>query len=213
MKNNLYSLFIKRILDFIMAIILLLICSPFFLLIVFILVFTNRGKPFFVQERNGKFEKVFKVFKFKTMTDDTDDYGNLLPNKDRLTSIGKVIRKSSLDELPQLINIIKGEMSFIGPRPLPVRYLPFFTYIERKRFSIRPGISGLAQISGRNLLDWDSRLALDVKYVDNLSFKIDLWIFFKTIKNVLLKENLVVDPTTKMIDLDILRKNMINEKN
>jgi lipopolysaccharide/colanic/teichoic acid biosynthesis glycosyltransferase len=201
-----YSSFIKPALDLLGAILLLLILSPVIIIVALLLFIQNKGTPLFKQERNGKDEKVFRVIKFKTMTDETDDEGNLLPNSERLTPLGKVIRKTSIDELPQLLNILKGDMSFIGPRPLPVRYRPFFTDRERKRFLIRPGISGLAQVSGRNLVHWDKRLAMDVEYVENLSFGLDLKIFFRTIKNIFFRENLVVDPTTRMIDFDVLRK-------
>ena len=201
-----YSPYLKSIIDFTGALLLLITLSPVVILVSVILSFQNRGTPFFYQKRNGKNEEVFSVIKFKTMTDETDDDGNLLPNSERLTPLGKVIRKTSIDELPQLLNILKGDMSFIGPRPLPVRYLPFFTDRERKRFLIKPGISGLAQVSGRNLVHWDKRLALDVEYVENQSFGMDLKIFFKTIKNIFFRENIVVDPTTKMIDFDVLRK-------
>jgi len=201
-----YFPYIKTLLDFAGALFLLILLCPVIVLVSVILMFQNKGTPFFHQKRNGKGEKVFSVIKFKTMTDETDANGNLLPNSKRLTPLGKIVRKTSIDELPQLFNILKGDMSFIGPRPLPVRYLPYFTKEERKRFLIKPGISGLAQVNGRNLVHWDKRLALDVEYVENVSFILDLKIFFKTIKNIFFRENLVVDPTTKMIDFDVLRK-------
>ncbi len=197
-----YKLFVKRILDFIAALFLILLISPLFLLIIIFLVVTNKGRPFFVQERPGKNEKIFKIIKFKTMKDLRDQQGDLLPDKDRLTFVGSFVRKASLDEIPQLVNVLKGEMSFIGPRPLLIRYLPHYKENERKRHSIRPGITGLAQISGRNLLDWDNRLRLDVKYVDNLSFLLDLKIIFRTIKNVITSKDIVVDSNSVMIDLD-----------
>lgn len=200
-----YRSFIKPVLDILGAVLLLILLSPVIILVALLLMIQNKGTPFFRQERNGKHEKVFRVLKFKTMTDEKDEEGNLLPNSERLTPLGRIIRKTSLDELPQLFNILKGDMSFIGPRPLPVRYLPYFTDVERARFTVAPGISGLAQVTGRNLVEWDRRLAYDVEYVENLSFRMDLRIFLKTIKNVIFRENLVVDPTTKMIDLDVLR--------
>ncbi len=166
----------------------------------------NKGKPFFVQERPGKNEKIFSIVKFKTMNDLTDDQGNLLPDRERLTPVGSFVRKTSLDELPQLINVIKGEMSFIGPRPLLIRYLPFYKEEERKRHSIRPGITGLAQVSGRNLLNWDDRLGLDVEYVKQVSFILDLKIVLRTIKNVLTSKDIAVDPQSVMIDLDDERR-------
>jgi len=201
-----YYPYFKTLIDYTGALLLLVLLSPIVVVTSFLLAIQNKGTPFFLQERNGKDERVFKVIKFKTMTDEKDEEGKLLPNKDRLTPLGKIVRKSSIDELPQLFNILKGEMSFIGPRPLPTRYLPFFTDEERKRFLIKPGISGLAQVSGRNLVHWDRRLRLDVEYVENLSFRLDLEIFIKTLVNIVKRENLVVDPTTKMIDLDVLRR-------
>ncbi len=201
-----YYPFFKNLIDYTGAILLTIVLSPIIIVTALVLMIQNWGSPFFLQERNGKNERVFKVIKFKTMTDETDEHGKLLPNSQRLTSLGKIVRKSSIDELPQLINILKGEMSFIGPRPLPVRYLPYFTDEERKRFLIKPGISGLAQISGRNLVHWDKRLRLDIEYVDNLSFLLDLKITVKTIINIIYRENLIVDPTGAMIDLDDYRK-------
>lgn len=204
--------YFKKIFDYIGAIVLLILFSPIIVVTSVLLMIQNRGTPFFLQERNGKNEKVFRVIKFKTMTDEKDADGNLLPNSERLTPLGRIIRKTSIDELPQLFNILKGDMSFIGPRPLPVRYLPYFTKEERRRFSINPGISGLAQVSGRNLAHWDKRLGLDVEYVEKMSLKTDLSILYKTIINVLSRKNLVVDPTTTMIDLDVLRRQNEKEK-
>lgn len=204
--------YFKKIFDYIGAIVLLILFSPIIVVTSVLLMIQNRGTPFFFQERNGKNEKVFRVIKFKTMTDEKDADGNLLPNSKRLTPLGRIIRKTSIDELPQLFNILKGDMSFIGPRPLPVRYLPYFTKEERRRFSINPGISGLAQVSGRNLVHWDKRLSLDVEYVEMMSLKTDLSILYKTIINVLNRKNLVVDPTTTMIDLDVLRRQSEKEK-
>lgn len=201
-----YPTLFKKFFDYFGALLLSIGLSPIMILVAFLLWVQNRGNPFFLQERNGLNEKVFRVIKFKTMTDETGDNGELLPNSERLTPLGRIIRKTSIDELPQLINILKGDMSFIGPRPLPVRYLPYFSERERKRFLIKPGISGLAQVSGRNLVHWDKRLALDVEYVEKISFRLDAKIFLKTIKNILIKKNLVVDPTTKMIDFDTLRR-------
>lgn len=207
-----YYPFFKTLFDYTGALFLLILLSPAMVIISLLLIIQNCGSPFFLHERNGKDEKVFKVIKFKTMTDEKDAAGNLLPNSERLTRLGRMIRKTSIDELPQLINILKGDMSFIGPRPLPVRYLPFFTNEETKRFLIKPGISGLAQVSGRNLVHWDKRLHLDIEYVENISLKTDLIILYKTIVNVLNRNNLVVDPTTEMIDLDVLRKEIAKEK-
>lgn len=179
---------------------------PFFIVVYIILYAGNNGKVFFKQERPGKDEKLFHIIKFKTMNDKVDENGKLLPDSERLTNLGRIIRKTSVDELPQLINVLKGEMSFIGPRPLLVRYLPYYTTDERRRHSVRPGITGLAQISGRNLLDWDQRLSKDVEYVNSVSLKTDMNIFIKTIKKVLLGKDVIVLPDTKMIDLDESRK-------
>jgi len=201
-----YHPYFKNLFDVFGALLLLVLLSPVLFIVSILLMIQNRGTPFFLQARNGKNEEVFRVIKFKTMTDETDENDVLLPNSERLTTLGRVIRKTSIDELPQLINILKGDMSFIGPRPLPVRYLPYFSARERKRFLIKPGISGLAQVSGRNLVHWDKRLALDVEYVENLTLGMDLKIFIKTIKNIIFRENLVVDPTAKMIDFDVLRR-------
>ena len=172
------------------------------------LYFSNKGAGvFFTQERPGKDEKIFKVIKFKSMTDERDENGNLLDDELRLTKAGQFVRKTSLDELPQLINILKGDMSFIGPRPLLPRYLPYYTEREKIRHSVRPGITGLAQINGRNRVDWYSRLALDVKYVETMTFMNDIRIFFNTIIKVIQKKDIEVVPTGKYLDEE--RKNKI----
>jgi len=202
-----YKLFIKRYIDFIGALILIVILLPIFLTILFFLFFANKGNPFFTQERPGKGEKIFKILKFKTMNDLKNSSGELLPDSKRLTKIGKVIRKTSLDEIPQILNVLKGEMSFIGPRPLLIRYLPYYTEQEKKRHTIRPGITGLAQISGRNLLNWDERLAKDIKYTEELSAQLDFKIFIKTITNVLTSKDVAVDANSVIQDLDEYRKN------
>lgn len=188
-----YQKVIKRILDIIIAAVALMILSPVFL-IVAILVRCKLGSPIiFHQQRPGYHEKVFGLCKFRTMTDERDEHGELLPDAQRLTAFGKMLRATSLDELPELWNILKGDMSLIGPRPLLVSYLPYYTKEESLRHTVRPGLTGLAQVSGRNLLDWDKRLAKDVEYVKNLSFAMDLRIFFLTIKKVLIRENVEVD--------------------
>jgi lipopolysaccharide/colanic/teichoic acid biosynthesis glycosyltransferase len=199
------SFFFKRLLDLLAAIFVLFIVSPIFIILLFILAVANKGTPFFVQKRPGKDEKIFSIVKFKTMTDKTDKNGNLLPDGERLTAIGKLVRKTSLDELPQLINIIKGDMSFIGPRPLLVRYLPYYSKTEKKRHSIRPGITGLAQISGRNILNWNDRLSKDIEYVELLSFSLDFKIFIKTIQKVITSKDVVVNPNSVIQDLDAIR--------
>jgi undecaprenyl phosphate N,N'-diacetylbacillosamine 1-phosphate transferase len=207
---KIYSKFIKRIVDILVSLFALIVFSPIIIFLIILLSFSNKGKPFFIQGRPGRNEKLFYVIKFKTMNDKKDSVGNLLPDGIRLSPIGSFIRKTSLDELPQLINVLKGDMSLIGPRPLLVRYMPYFRENERVRHNVRPGITGLAQINGRNLLNWDERLELDVFYVSNLTLLMDLKIIIITIKNVLFAKDIVVDANLKMRDLDETRK---NEKN
>lgn len=201
-----YRNYIKRLLDIVLAIGLLAIFSPILILGTITLWIANKGQPFFFQKRPGRYEKLFSIVKFKTMNDDTDHFGNLLPDSKRLTPVGAFFRKTSLDELPQIINVLKGDMSFIGPRPLLIRYLPYYTSREKVRHSVRPGITGMAQVSGRNFLPWDERLEMDVHYVNHLSFKLDLLIFFKTIKNVILRNDVEIVPESKMLDLDAYRE-------
>ncbi len=191
---------------------ILLVIWPVLLVITVWLHFANKGAgAFFFQERPGKNEKIFKVIKFKSMTDERDADGNLLDDDLRLTKAGLFVRKTSLDELPQLLNVLKGDMSFIGPRPLLPRYLPYYTEKERIRHSVRPGITGLAQINGRNKVDWDSRLALDVQYVENMSFMNDAKILFNTIIKVIQKKDIEVVPTGMYLDEE--RKNrQLNEQ-
>lgn len=172
---------------------MLIVLSPLLLVVTVWLHFANKGAgAFFTQERPGKDERIFKLYKFKSMTDERDAEGNLLPDGKRLTSVGRFIRKTSLDELPQLWNVLKGDMSFIGPRPLLVQYLPYYSERERKRHCVLPGISGLAQVSGRKCISWDRKLELDVYYVENLSILLDLKICFTTMKKVLSQENVLV---------------------
>ena len=206
--NQIYKTIIKPILDRFAALILLLCLSPIMLLFIIILLFINKGKPFFFQKRPGKNEKIFSIIKFKTMTDKKGNDGLLLSDTERLTAIGTFLRKTSLDEIPQLINVIKGDMSFIGPRPLLIRYLPYYSKKEKLRHTVRPGLTGLAQISGRNYLNWNDRLQKDVEYVQNVSFKLDVLIFFKTVKKVLFREDIVADPNLIMDDLEKTRKNI-----
>ena len=190
-----YKHFFKRVIDVIISGIALLCIGWFILLVAFFLHFANKGAgSFFLQERPGKDEKIFKIIKFKTMTDERDEDGKLLPDKVRLTKVGAVVRKLSIDELPQLINVFKGDMSFIGPRPLLAEYLPWYTEEENLRHTVRPGITGWAQVNGRNNLCWDDKLALDVYYVKHLSFGMDCQVFFKTIFNVLSRKDVVVIP-------------------
>ena len=174
-----YKSFFKRFFDIVLSLLGLLIISPIFLLIWLFLAIANKGAgAFFIQERPGKDERIFKVIKFKTMTDEKDASGNLLPDAQRLTKIGKFVRSTSLDEIPQLLNVIKGDMSLIGPRPLLVQYLPLYNDTQRRRHEVRPGITGWAQCHGRNAISWTEKFQLDVWYVDHFSIMIDLKIIF-----------------------------------
>ena len=179
---------IKRCLDFIIALLLLVIFSPVLLIITILLIFANQGKPFFLQKRPGKNEVIFTIIKFKTMNDKKDAEGNLLPDEDRLTIIGKVVRLTSLDELPQLFNVLKGDMSFVGPRPLLVSYLPRYNSFQRKRHKVKPGITGWAQVNGRNAVSWDQRYEHDIWYVENHSLWLDLKIMWLTFIKVLTRD-------------------------
>lgn len=207
-----YRYFFKRVLDFFSALVLLILLSPLFVIITVVLFIANKGTPFFVQKRPGKNEKIFSIIKFKTMNDKKDADGNLLTDTERLTPLGIFIRKTSLDEIPQLINVLKGDMSFIGPRPLLIEYLPYYREAEKKRHSIRPGITGLAQVSGRNLLNWDDRLAKDIAYVEDISFKTDFKIFIKTMKSVITSKDIVVDPHSVMLNLQEERSSLDETK-
>ena len=181
-----YKNFYKRVLDFTIALIALLLIGWLLIIIAILLHFANKGAgAFFYQERPGKDEKIFKVIKFKSMTDEKDENGNLLPNEKRITPIGKFIRKFSLDELPQLINVLKGDMAFIGPRPLLIKYLPLYSEEQHRRHEVRPGMSGWAQVNGRNNISWTEKFKLDVWYVDHCSLWLDIKIIFMTVKNVL----------------------------
>ncbi len=179
-----YKSCIKRCLDFLLSLCGLIVLSPI-LLVLCILVRVKLGSPiFFKQERPGKDEKIFTLCKFRTMTDKRDENGELLPDAVRLTKFGKLLRSTSLDELPELFNILKGDMSIVGPRPLLVSYLPYYSEREKLRHSVRPGLTGLAQVSGRNFIDWDRRLAKDVEYVENLSFTMDMKVLWMTVRTV-----------------------------
>ena len=196
-----YKLFFKRAIDVFGALFLLVVLSPLIIFVIIWLHFANKGAGvFFYQERPGKDEKIFKVIKFKSMTDERDANGELLDDELRLTKAGRFVRTTSIDELPQIINILKGDMSFIGPRPLLPRYLPYYTERERLRHTVRPGMTGLAQVNGRNKMDWNSRLELDAQYVETLSFINDVKIVFKTLVNVIKKENIEVLPTGMYLD-------------
>jgi undecaprenyl phosphate N,N'-diacetylbacillosamine 1-phosphate transferase len=183
-----YAYFIKRILDFILSLIGCILLSPIFMTVTLVLLFTNKGKPFFLQPRPGKNEKIFKVIKFKSMTDTKDADGELLPFEERVTRFGDFIRTYSLDEIPQLINVLYGQMSIVGPRPLLVQYLPLYSKEQQKRHLVKPGITGWAQVKGRNSISWNKKFELDVWYVEHMSFLLDIKIILLTIKKVLFKE-------------------------
>lgn len=201
-----YKHFFKRLFDFCIALVALLLIGWLLIIIEIWLHFANKGAgAFFTQERPGKDEKIFKVIKFKSMTDERDSNGNLLPDPERLTKAGRFVRSTSLDELPQLINVLKGDMAFIGPRPLLIRYLPYYTEREKLRHTVRPGITGWAQIHGRNLISWDDKLEYDAYYAEHISLWLDIKIFFMTIVKVLKREGAVADKKENYLDVE--RKN------
>ncbi|MEC4008532.1 sugar transferase [Myroides odoratimimus] len=185
-----YSSFIKRFFDFTVALVGLIVFSPIIIIVSLLLYFANKGTPFFLQDRPGKKERVFNIIKFKTMNDKKGVDGELLSDADRLTKIGAFVRKTSLDEIPQLINVLKGDMSIIGPRPLRTFYLPLYNDEQKRRHNVRPGITGWAQVNGRNAISWQRKFELDVYYVDHLSFILDVKIFFLTIKKVFVREGI-----------------------
>lgn len=185
-----YTAYFKRILDLLLAFPAFVIASPVFIVVSVLLSLVNQGTPFFFQERPGYSGKIFRVIKFKTMNDRKDGSGNLLSDEKRLTVVGKFVRKTSLDEIPQLLNVIKGDMSLVGPRPLLVEYLPLYSQEQARRHEVRPGITGWAQVNGRNALSWEKKFELDVWYVDHLSFALDIKIIFKTIQKVFKSEGI-----------------------
>jgi lipopolysaccharide/colanic/teichoic acid biosynthesis glycosyltransferase len=187
---QLYRNFFKRLFDFIISLVAFCLLLPFFVVITALLYIANQGKPFFVQPRPGKGGRIFRLVKFKTMNDRKDAWGNLLPDAERLTGIGSFIRKTSLDEIPQLINVIKGEMSLIGPRPLLVEYLPLYNQQQQRRHEVRPGITGWAQVNGRNAISWEQKFELDVWYVDNLDARLDARIILLTFLKVFKREGI-----------------------
>ena len=185
-----YKNFIKPAIDFVLALVGFLFLSPVFVLVAIGLFFANDGKPFFFQLRPGKDGKIFKIIKFKTMTDKKDENGNLLPDADRLTKIGSFVRKTSLDEIPQLLNVIKGDMSLVGPRPLLPKYLELYNDFQRRRNEVKPGITGWAQVNGRNSISWEKKFEYDVWYVDNVSFLLDVKILIMTVLKVVKSEGI-----------------------
>ena len=201
--TKIYRKFIKRIFDVIISIFILIISFPFLLFAIFSLMISNRStKVLFFQLRPGLNEKIFKLVKIKTMNDKVDGDGKLLPDEERMTKIGKILRKFSIDELPQLWNVLKGDMSLIGPRPLLVEYLSYYTSEQKRRHNVLPGITGWAQIHGRNSLHFNERFILDVWYVDNISLKLDIFIFYKTIIKIFRSENVLMQDPNKITDIN-----------
>lgn len=185
-----YKVFFKRIFDFVLSLMALIVLSPLFVVLIVIGFIKMKGNPFFTQDRPGKDEKIFKLIKFRSMSEEKDKDGNYLPDDQRLTKYGKVLRSTSLDELPELINILKGDMAIVGPRPLLVQYLPLYNEEQRHRHDVRPGLTGLAQVNGRNLLSWQDKFKYDIEYINNISLLGDIKIILKTVKNVLTHEGI-----------------------
>ena len=210
-KGGIYRGFIKRPMDFILSLIAIIILSPV-LLIVALLVRVNLGSPvIFKQERPGLNEEIFTMYKFRTMTDEKDENGDLLPDEIRLTKFGEFLRSTSLDELPELFNILKGDMSIVGPRPLAVIYLPYYNEKEKVRHTVRPGLTGLAQINGRNTINWEQRFDYDIKYVNNVNFPMDLSIIFQTLLKVFRREGVTIRGTTDVVSFHIYRQQQLNK--
>ena len=200
-----YARFFKRLLDFILSLFALIVLSPVLIILIVLGFVFMKGNPFFTQLRPGKDEKIFRLIKFRTMTNQKDKEGNFLPDDVRLTKYGKFLRSTSLDELPELFNILIGDMSVVGPRPLAVRYLDFYNETERKRHSVLPGLTGLAQINGRNTVNWPERFAFDLEYVNNISLKLDIEIVLKTIMKVLKHSDVSIRGTGNIMDFDKYR--------
>lgn len=208
-----YAKYLKRVIDFSLSLIALIVLSPLLLVLIVLGAVFMKGNPFFVQKRPGKNEKIISLLKFRTMTNEKDEEGKLLPDEIRLVSYGKFLRSTSLDELPSLINILNGDLSIIGPRPLLVEYLPWYTETEKHRHDVRPGLTGWAQVNGRNNVSWDRRFELDVEYVNNISFRFDLKIFLMTIQKVLKRSDIAED--TRIVEgnfADIRKKKMETEE-
>lgn len=208
-----YAKYLKRVIDFLLSLIALIVLSPLLLVLIVLGTVFMKGNPFFVQKRPGKNEKIISLLKFRTMTNEKDEEGKLLPDEIRLVSYGKFLRSTSLDELPSLINILIGDLSIIGPRPLLVEYLPWYTDTEKHRHDVRPGLTGWAQVNGRNNVSWDRRFELDVEYVNNISFRFDFKIFLMTIQKVLKRSDIAED--TRIVEgnfADIRKKKMETEE-
>lgn len=207
-----YAKYVKRILDFLLSLIALIVLSPI-MLILYILVRIKLGKPaIFKQKRPGKNEKIFTLYKFRTMTDEKDENGNLLPDEKRLTKFGKILRSTSLDELPELVNILKGDMAIVGPRPLLVEYLEFYTEEEKHRHDVRPGLTGLAQVSGRNALTWEEKFKQDLEYIHKITFLNDIKIILKTVGKVFKREGISQEGEATMERFDIAEVHKQNTK-
>ena len=205
-----YARCFKRLIDFVLSFCAMIVLSPILLILTVTGAVAMGGNPFFTQQRPGKDEKIFKLIKFRTMNNKKDKDGNLLPDDKRLTGYGKWLRSTSLDELPELFNIVKGDMAIVGPRPLLVQYLPYYTETEKHRHDVRPGLTGLAQVNGRNYVNWDQRLAYDVKYVENLTFSQDIHIIIDTVKVVFAKDGVSVDSSAIESYLDEERSAKFN---
>lgn len=197
-----YKFYIKHLLDFLVAGLGLLILSPFLIVVGILLSIQNRGTPFFLQTRPGRNQRAFKIIKFKTMTDERDEQGNLLPDVERITGLGKIIRQLSIDELPQLINILKGDMSLVGPRPLLFKYIPLYSEQQLRRHEVRPGITGWAQVNGRNAISWTRKFELDIEYVNRISFLFDIKIIWLTVLKVIKKEGINQSEDRPMMPFD-----------
>lgn len=206
-----YRKFFKRFFDFVLSLMALVGLSPILLVLTVLGAIKMKGNPFFTQQRPGKDEKIFKLIKFRTMTCETDANGNLLPDEQRLTGYGKFLRSTSLDELPELINILKGDMSIVGPRPLLVEYLPWYNETEKHRHDVRPGLTGWAQVNGRNSVDWETRFALDVEYVRDISMLLDVKVIFLTVKKVLCRSDVADDTRTAEGNFAQIRKEQLNK--
>ncbi|TBN06506.1 sugar transferase [Hyunsoonleella flava] len=206
MSKNIYATYLKRPCDLTVSILGFLVFSPLFILLIIILSIDFKGSPFFLQERPGKDETIFKIIKFKTMKDPNKNESELKNQANRITKLGTFIRKTSLDEIPQLLNVIKGDMSLVGPRPLVVLYLPYYNKTEKKRHLVRPGVTGLAQVKGRNSLAWEERFLLDVEYVENVSLALDMKILYWTVLKILAKSDVVINQDEHMDTFDVYRK-------
>ena len=207
-----YAKYIKRLMDFVISFCAILVLSPILLLLTIIGAIVMGGNPFFTQDRPGKDEKIFKLIKFRTMTNTKNKEGDLLPDADRLTKYGLFLRNTSLDEIPEVINILKGDMSIIGPRPLLIEYLPYYNELEKHRHDVRPGLTGWAQVNGRNSISWEERFEYDVQYAANISFTFDLKIFFMTIKKVVFRSDVAEDTNDVEGNFAEIRKKQLSVK-